>query len=131
MQGKQSMPSCCYIGKMHHTADSNLWFKVMTSRKHISRAFFVSSLLKPRFLQMSELSHGSIKKKSQKLDSDCSLKSLLNFKESNEARIRCSWVWKKAVETGVACQFEFNFDVQASQGKQGQSWWAGGAVQVH
>lgn len=45
---------------------------------------------------------------------DCSLKPLLKFKEGNEARIRCSWVWEIAVETGVACQFEFYFNVQAS-----------------
>lgn len=67
-KGSKTMPLCCYIGKMHHAADLHLWLKVMMSRKRISRACFVSTLLKPRFLQMSELSHGSIKKKSQKLD---------------------------------------------------------------
>lgn len=53
-----------------------------------------------------------------------------HFKGGSEARIRCSWVWKIAVETGVACHFEFYFDVQASWGKWGQSWWTRAEVQV-
>ena len=130
-KGRKTLPLHCYSGNIHTLLQlctrGLRWWQTESVFPGLS---VLSRLLKPRFFQMSELSHGSIKEKSQKLDWDCSLKPLLNFKGSNEARIICSWVWEIAVETGVACHFEFCFHVPASQGKQGQSWWSSEEVQV-
>lgn len=58
----------------------------------------------------------ALSKEVRNLSENAHLKPLLCFRGGNEAKIRCSWVWNIAVETGVACHFEFYFDQEDSGG---------------